>query len=78
MIDFPIGELMDEAACLYWLERHLYPSGLCCPRCGSRSYRSFRPRQVFPVTRFRGVHKAYLTCYVAYRSTELRGASEPL
>lgn len=48
MIDFPIGERMDEAASLQWLERHLYPAGLCCPRCGSRAYRSFRPKQAFP------------------------------
>jgi transposase-like protein len=35
MIDFPIGELLDEDECLEWLERYLHPDGLECPRCGS-------------------------------------------
>lgn len=35
MIDFPIDELLDEQASLAWLERHLHPEGLKCPRCGS-------------------------------------------
>lgn len=39
MIDFPIGELLDEDECLKWLERYLHPSGLKCPRCGSRERR---------------------------------------
>jgi len=34
MIDFPIDELLDEEACLRWLERRLHPDGLRCPRCG--------------------------------------------
>lgn len=59
MIDFPIGELMDEAASLPWLERHRYPAGLCCPRCGSRSYRLFRPKQVFPGYRCRECDGAF-------------------
>ena len=48
MIDFSIGALMDEAARLQWMERHLYPASLCCPRCGSWSYRLFRPTHAFP------------------------------
>jgi len=39
MIDFPIGELLDEDECLRWLERHLHPEGLQCPRCGSTERR---------------------------------------
>jgi hypothetical protein len=35
MIDFPITELLDDSICLIWLERHLHPNGLYCPRCGS-------------------------------------------
>src|SRR5438093_5523429 len=42
MIDFPIDELLDEAASLAWLERHLHPEGLTCPRCGSRERRVAR------------------------------------
>jgi transposase-like protein len=35
MIDFPIGELLDEDECVEWLEKYLHPGGLECPRCGS-------------------------------------------
>jgi transposase-like protein len=107
MLDFPISELMDDTACLGWLERHLHPEGLNCPRCGSTNRRLFRATQAFPAYRcrqcdgyytiltdtafektrqrpatlvlllrgvaqgettaryFRGVHKAYLACYLA-------------
>jgi transposase-like protein len=34
MIDFPIDELLDEEDCARWLEKHLHPAGLKCPRCG--------------------------------------------
>src|SRR5215207_5544793 len=34
MIDFPIDELLDEDGCARWLEKHLHPDGLKCPRCG--------------------------------------------
>lgn len=33
MIDFPIDELLDEEACLHWLEQHLHPDALQCPHC---------------------------------------------
>jgi transposase-like protein len=42
MIDFPIDELLDEQACLGWLERYLHPDGLQCPRCGSADRRVAR------------------------------------
>ena len=42
MIDFPIDELFDEAASTAWLERHLHPNGLGCPRCGSTDRRVAR------------------------------------
>ncbi len=35
MIDFPITELLNETECAKWLESHLHPNGLSCPRCGS-------------------------------------------
>lgn len=53
MVVFPIGELMDEAACLRWLEQHLHPEGLRCPRCGSTNRRDFRRYQAFPSYRCR-------------------------
>jgi hypothetical protein len=34
MMDFPIGELMDERACYHWPLDLLHPGGLRCPRCG--------------------------------------------
>ena len=42
MIDFPIADLFDDSLCLLWLERHLHPDGLVCPRCGSTNRRLFR------------------------------------
>lgn len=39
MIDFPIDELLDDAACLRWLEQRLHPSGLRCPHCGDNRRR---------------------------------------
>lgn len=51
MIDFPISELMDEAACLNWLEQHLHPEGFVCPHCESKNRRVFRAKQAFPAYR---------------------------
>lgn len=59
MFVFPIGALMDEAACLRWLEAHLHPAGLCCPRCGSTNRRDFRPYQAFPSYRCRDCQRPY-------------------
>jgi transposase-like protein len=33
-MDFPLTELLDEAACTTWLIKHLHQHGLQCPRCG--------------------------------------------
>lgn len=59
MIDFPIDELLDEAACLQWLERHLHPEGLRCPRCGAPERRPFRPQARFPAFRCRQCDRYY-------------------
>ncbi len=32
-MDFPIAELMDQEACLRWLETYFHPMGLKCPHC---------------------------------------------
>jgi transposase-like protein len=53
MIDFPISDLMDEAACIAWLEQHLHPEGFVCPRCGSADRRLFREQGYFPAYRCR-------------------------
>jgi transposase-like protein len=53
MIDFPITELLDQSVSLMWLERHLHPGGLHCPRCGSTARRLFRAQGYFPAYRCR-------------------------
>src|SRR5215475_13168802 len=51
MIDFPIGELLDDSMCTLWLERHLHPGGLTCPRCRHSERRLFRAQRHFPAYR---------------------------
>jgi transposase-like protein len=53
MIDFPIDELLDDAACLTWLEQHLHPNGFGCPRCGATERRLARRSGAFPAYRCR-------------------------
>jgi transposase-like protein len=53
MIDFPITELIDDSICMIWLERHLHPQGLTCPRCGHPERRLFRAQGHFPAYRCR-------------------------
>ena len=53
MIDFPIGELMDDSICTLWLERHLHPQGLTCPHCGRCTRRLFRTQGHFSAYRCR-------------------------
>jgi transposase-like protein len=59
MIDFPIDELLDEAACLQWLEQHLHPEGLRCPRCRASERRLFRPEATFPAYRCQQCDRYY-------------------
>jgi transposase-like protein len=53
MIDFPIGELLDDRIGLIWLERHLHAEGFTCPRCGRTERRLFRAQGHFPAYRCR-------------------------
>jgi hypothetical protein len=53
MIDFPMADLLDDRACLIWLERHLHPQGLACPHCHSPERRLFRPQGHFLAYRCR-------------------------
>ena len=53
MIDFPITDLMDDDACIAWLEATLHPDGFVCPRCGSTNRRLFRKQGSFPAYRCR-------------------------
>jgi transposase-like protein len=59
MIDFPLTDLMDAAACTAWLERHLHPDGLRCPRCGSPKRRFFRQFRHFVGYRCQACQRAY-------------------
>ena len=59
MIDFPIGELMDDSICTLWLERHLHPQGLACPHCGSGARRHSRTQGHFPAYRCRACEGYY-------------------
>ena len=59
MIDFPIGELLDDSICLIWLERHLHAEGFTCPRCGSTKRRLFREQGHFPAYRCRACDGYY-------------------
>jgi transposase-like protein len=51
MLDFPIGDLLDEDACLSWLEKHLHPQGLQCPNCGSQNRRRAKQGGAIPAFR---------------------------
>jgi len=51
MLDFPLEGLMDQAACLAWLEKHLHPQGLKCPRCGATERRVAKQGGHFPAFR---------------------------
>ena len=42
---------MDEAACRAWLEKHLHPQGLKCPRCGATERRVAKQGGPFPAFR---------------------------
>ena len=76
MFDFPIGELMDDGACLQWLERELHPGGLRCPRCGSRSRREFRMEQAFPCYRCLDCERPYtVVTGTAFQKTRQRPAT---
>jgi transposase-like protein len=59
MIDFPMTELLDDNASLMWLERHLHPDGLHCPRCRSAARRLFRVQGHFPAYRCRACEGYY-------------------
>jgi transposase-like protein len=59
MIDFPIGELLDDSIGALWLERHLHPDGLRCPHCRHSERRLFREQGHFPAYRCRACNRYY-------------------
>jgi transposase-like protein len=59
MIDFPITDMLDDAACSAWLEQYLHPTGLVCPRCHDTERRLFRRHAFFPTYRCRACQRTY-------------------
>src|ERR671939_1602164 len=59
MIDFPIDELFDEQASTIWLERHLHPDGLRCPRCKASDRRIARRSGPFAAYRCKACDRYY-------------------
>ena len=59
MIDFPIDDLLDEEACLSWLEQHLRPRGLGCPRCGASGRRFAQQNGAWPAWRCQACDRYY-------------------
>jgi transposase-like protein len=52
-MDFPIGDLIDQAACYSTLLNRLHPGGLSCPRCGARNGLNVHRRNRDPVLDYR-------------------------
>lgn len=76
MIDVLITELMDDEACLGWLERHLHPTSFVCPHCQSPSRRLFRATQAVPAYRCRACDGYYtLLTNTAFEKTRQRPAT---
>lgn len=70
MIDFPIIDLMDDAASVQWLETKLHPDGIVCPYCGSADRRLFRHQGSFPAYRCRACDGYYtLLTHTAFAKT---------
>jgi transposase-like protein len=76
MIDFPITELLDDSISALWLERHLHPNGVKCPRCASTERRLFREQGYFPAYRCRTCHGYYtLLTGTVFEKTRQRPAT---
>lgn len=76
MIDFPITELLDDSVSLMWLEQHLHPGGLHCPRCGNTARRLFRAQGHFPAYRCRACEAYYtLLTETVFAKTRQRPAT---
>ena len=61
---FPITDLLDDKQSEEWLLEHFHPEGLQCPKCGSRSRRTFRETETSKLTVYRcleceGIYNLY-------------------
>ena len=52
-MDFPIGDLMDEAACYEFLVALLHPDGLASPHCDDRGHLKVHRRDRAPILAYR-------------------------
>jgi transposase-like protein len=76
MIDFRIGELLDDSICLIWLERHLHAERFTCSRCGCAERRLFRAQGHFPAYRCRACDGYYtLLTGTVFEKTRQRPAT---
>ena len=71
-MDFPIAEVMNQAACYERLVAALHPDGLACPRCGSTRHGVHR-RHREPVLDYRC--RVCRAVFNAYTGTVLQGTS---
>jgi transposase-like protein len=53
IMDFPIGDLMDESACYEFLVGLLHPDGLACPHCGDGDHLKVHRRDRVPILAYR-------------------------
>lgn len=61
---FPITDLLDDKHSEEWLLEHFHPEGLRCPKCGSKSRRTFRETETSRLTVYRcleceGIYNLY-------------------
>src|SRR5438552_2994795 len=80
MIDWPLTDVIDDERALRWLETHLHPEGLTCPRCGSQKRRRvLRPperRTLYPAYRCRACDRYYtLLSTTVFAGTHQRPAA---
>jgi transposase-like protein len=76
MLDFPLTDLLDEAACAAWLEQYLHPTGLVCPRCHGTHRRLFRRHDYFPTYRCRDCQRTYtILTGTVFKKTRQRPAT---
>jgi transposase-like protein len=74
-MDFPILALLDEDACYRKLVALLHPSGLACPRCGTRAGLAVHRRHRAPVVDYQCAECGRV--FNAFAGTALQGTQRP-
>ena len=70
-MDFPLADLMDEAACYARLVAVLHPDGLACPRCGAADRLGVHRRHRDPVVDYQCGRRRRV--FDAWTGTALQG-----